>query len=46
MAKIAYNIQFKGYVGGADFDRKAVDKTLAEHFGKPVIVSPSADMKR
>lgn len=38
MAKTAYNIQLKGYVGGADFDRKAVDKTLAEHSGKPVNV--------
>lgn len=38
MAKTAYNIQLKGYVGGADFDRNAVDKTLAEHSGKPVNV--------
>lgn len=38
MAKAAYNIQLKGYVGTADFDRKAVDKTLAEHSGKPVNV--------
>lgn len=38
MAKTAYNIQLKGYIGGADFDRKAVDMTLAEHSGKPVNV--------
>lgn len=38
MAKTAYNIQLKGYVGGADFDRNAVDKTLAKHLGKPVSV--------
>lgn len=38
MAKTAYNIQLKGYVGGADFDRNAVDKTLAEYSGKPVNV--------
>ena len=38
MAKTTYNISLKGYVGGADFDRKAVDKTLAEHSGKPVNV--------
>lgn len=38
MAKTAYNIQLKGYVCGADFDRKAVDKTLAEHSGMPVNV--------
>ncbi len=38
MAKTAYNIQLKVYVGGADFDRKAFDKTLAEHSGKPVNV--------
>ena len=38
MDKTADNIQLKGYVGGADFDRNAVDKTLAEYSGKPVNV--------
>lgn len=38
MAKTAYNLHLKGYVGGADFDRKAVDKTLAEQSGKRVNV--------
>ena len=38
MAKTAYNIELKGYVGGAGFDRNAVDKTLAEYSGKPVNV--------
>ena len=34
----AYNLHLKGYVGGSDFDRNAVDKTLAENSGKPVNV--------
>lgn len=38
MAKTAYNIQLKGYVGGADFDRKAVDTMLAAQSGKTVNV--------
>ncbi len=38
MSKIAYNLHLKGYVGGSDFDRNAVDKTLAEHSGKRVNV--------
>ena len=38
MAKTAYNIQLKGYVGGADFDRKAVDTMLASQSGKRVNV--------
>lgn len=38
MDKTADNIQLKGYVGGADFDRNAVDKTLAGYSGKPVNV--------
>ena len=38
MPKIAYNISLKGYVGGADFDRTTVDKTLAQHEGKQVNV--------
>ncbi len=38
MSKIAYNLHLKGYVGGSDFDRNAVDKTLAEHSDKRVNV--------
>ena len=36
MSKTAYNLQLKGYVGGADFDRKAVDNVLAQNSGKQV----------
>lgn len=38
MSKTTYNIQLKGYVGGADFDRSTVDRTLAENEGKAVNV--------
>lgn len=38
MPKIAYNISLKGYVGGVDFDRTTVDKTLAQNEGKQVNV--------
>lgn len=38
MAKTAYNIQLKGYVGGVDFNRKAVDSMLANQSGKRVNV--------
>lgn len=38
MSKTAYNLQLKGYVGGADFDRKAVDSMLANQSGKRVNV--------
>lgn len=38
MATTAYNLHLKGYVGGADFDRNAVDKTLAANSGKRVNV--------
>lgn len=38
MATTAYNLHLKGYVGGSDFDRNAVDKTLAANSGKPVNV--------
>ena len=38
MSKTAYNISLKGYVGGADFDRTTVDKTLAQNEGKRVNV--------
>ena len=34
----AYNLHLKGYVGGSDFDRNAVDKTLAANSGKRVNV--------
>jgi len=34
MSKTAYNISLKGYVGGADFDRKAIDSILANRSGK------------
>lgn len=38
MSKTAYNIQLKGFVGGADFDLKAVDTMLAIQSGKRVYV--------
>ena len=38
MPNIAYNISLKGYVGGLDFDRSTVDKTLAKNEGKEVNV--------
>ena len=38
MAKTAYNISLKGYVGGADFDRTTVDRELAKNNGKQVNV--------
>ncbi len=38
MSKTAYNIQLKGYVGGADFDLKAVDTMLAIQSGKRIYV--------
>lgn len=38
MATTAYNLHLKGYVGGADFDRNAVDRTLAANNGKRVNV--------
>ena len=38
MSKTAYNISLKGYVGGSDFDRSTVDRTLAENEGKTVNV--------
>ena len=38
MPNITYNISLKGYVGGYDFDRSTVDKTLAKYEGKEVNV--------
>lgn len=38
MPKTAYNLQLKGYVCGADFDRKAVDSMLANQSGKRINV--------
>lgn len=38
MSKTAYNITLKGYVGGEDFDRSKVDRTLADNDGKLVNV--------
>lgn len=38
MAKTAYNISLKGYVGGCDFDRSTVDRELAKNDGKQVNV--------
>ncbi len=38
MSKTAYNITLKDYVGGEDFDRKTVDRTLADNDGKQVNV--------
>jgi len=38
MSRTAYNITLKGYVGGEDFDRNTVDRTLADNEGKQVNV--------
>lgn len=38
MAKTAYHISLKGYVGGYDFDRSTIDATLAKNEGKEVNV--------
>lgn len=38
MAKTAYNIQLKGYIGCYDFDRSTVDRELARNDGKQVIL--------
>ena len=38
MSKNAYHLQLKGYVGGADFDRKAVNNILEKNQGKQVNV--------
>ena len=38
MSKTTYHISLKGYVGGWDFDRSTVDKTLAKNEGKEVNV--------
>ena len=38
MSKTTYNIQLKGFVGGADFDRNYVDSVLAKNVGKEVNV--------
>ncbi|MCH5220270.1 MAG: hypothetical protein J1F20_06825 [Muribaculaceae bacterium] len=38
MSKTAYNLHLKGYVGGADFNRNAVDNILAKSSGKQVNV--------
>lgn len=38
MSTTAYHLQLKGFVGGADFDRKAVDNMLSENQGKQVNV--------
>ena len=38
MAKTAYQITLKGYVGGADFDRTTVDRELTKNTGKAVNV--------
>ena len=38
MAKTAYHITLKGYVGGADFDRTTVDRELTKNTGKAVNV--------
>jgi len=38
MSKTAYHITLKGYVGGKDFDRNTVDRTLADNEGKQVNV--------
>ena len=38
MSKTAYHLQLKGFVGGADFDRKAVDNILEKNQGKQVNV--------
>lgn len=38
MSKTAYHIQLKGYVGGSNFDRIAVDKLIEAQNGKRVNV--------
>ncbi|MCH5215258.1 MAG: Clp protease ClpP [Muribaculaceae bacterium] len=38
MAKAVYHLHLKGYVGGEDFDRNAVDNVLAQHNDKQVNV--------
>ena len=38
MSKTAYHIRLKGYVGGSDFDRNAVDEILKVNDGKAVNV--------
>ena len=38
MSKTAYHLQLKGFVGGADFDRKAIDNILEKNQGKQVNV--------
>ena len=38
MSKTAYHLQLNGFVGGADFDRKAVDDMLAKNQSKQVNV--------
>lgn len=38
MAKTAYNIQLKGYVGCYDFDLSTIDHELARNGGKQVNV--------
>lgn len=38
MSKTTYNIHLKGFVGGTDFDRNAVDRMLADNSGKHVNV--------
>ena len=38
MSKTTYYISLKGYVGGYDFDRSTVDKTLAKNESKEVNV--------
>ena len=38
ISKTTYHISLKGYVGGYDFDRSSVDKTLAKNEGKEVNV--------
>lgn len=38
MAKTAYDIQLKGYVGSYDFDRTTVDRELARNDGKQINV--------
>ena len=38
MSKTAYHLQLKGFVGGADFDRKAIDNILEMNLGKQVNV--------
>lgn len=36
MPKTTYQISLKGYVGGSNFNRSKVDKTLADNSGKQV----------